>query len=198
MYDADLDYDDSDDDEGDDFAPSGVAVKSANDLVEAASSKDIDEDTRAARIAEAESFFLDDKNDISQRPPEDTVDIMRINEDGDEVVALTVRIRALSDDNELKQIRRRSREKGRGGVRSSDSETDDVRFYTLLCAECIVKPDLQSPAMISKFRTPEKALQKRLLIGERISLGDYILAYSGFGNSATKASKTSEIEAAKN
>lgn len=182
----------------DNGSESAVAHKPISDTVNAAADAGLETPNGAQLYADALDYFLADENDLDQHMPEDDVEIKRFVNGQDKVI-MTVRIRAI-DDAELKQIRRRSKERGPRGQRGAESETDDLRFYTLLCAEAIVAPDLRSPSMLAKFKRPEMALERTLMAGERVALGDYILSFSGFGDSVSHAgSKTvDEIEAAKN
>lgn len=187
MYESDNDTD---------SAP--VAHKPISQTVKEIGDSGVDSASGAQKYAEALDYFLADENDLDQHMPEDDVEIKRFVNGQDKVI-MTVRIRAI-DDAELKQIRRRSKERGPRGQRGAESETDDLRFYTLLCAEAMVAPNLRSPEMLSKFKRPELALERTLMAGERVALGDYILSFSGFGDSVSHAGSktTDEIEAAKN
>jgi hypothetical protein len=168
-------------------------------IVDEAEKAGVDTPHGADLYQQALDYFLDDANNVQEAPPEDDIEISRYI-DGEYKTVLTVRIRTI-DDAELKQLRKRSKERGPRGMRNSEAETDDLRFYTLLCAEAIVSPDLRDHRVLAKHNRPEIALERMLLPGERVSLAEHILAFSGFGESAQSASgrrRSEEIEAAKN
>lgn len=183
----------------DDYADdSVVSQKSISATVKAAGQAGIETTAGADKYAEAMEYFLADENDLDNFRPEDDVEIKRFI-DGQDKTIMVLRIRAI-DDSELKQLRRRSKERGPRGQRTAESETDDLRFYTLLCAEAVIAPDLRSSAMLAKYKRPEVALERILMPGERVALGDYILSFSGFGDSVSHAGNkvSEEVEAAKN
>jgi hypothetical protein len=153
----------------------------------------------AARVDaydKAMSYFLDDANDVEKIPVEEDVDIKRMV-DGDEQVIMTLRVRNITEQ-ELTRARQMSKEKT-PGVRAEEQETDQIRFYTLLAAAATVKPNLKDPRLVDRFVTPEGVLRNRLLPGERMALGLFIMDRSGFGQSVSSAAQAQkEMEAAKN
>lgn len=173
----------------------GEAIEPIDKTVERASVEKEDDEGNMA-YADAMSYFLDDRTDVEMRPPATKVDIERMDEETGEMRTIfTCHIKAL-DDAAIKSCQKRSRERGPRGVRSSQSETDEIRFYTLVCVEGITTPNLMDDRIINKYNTPDAALRAKLLPGERASLADYILGFSGFGDAAKAHNK--EVEAAKN
>lgn len=180
-----------------DSAEADVRVEqdTITDLVEQASSEDAPEEAKAVAYADALEFFLADENDLEKNPLTDDATIWRYDIEKEEDTPLvSIPIRTI-EDHELKRLRQQSKERGPGGLRTD--ETDDVRFFTLVCAEAANFDAERKRQIIAKHKTMEAALRKMLLPGERISLGQHILAFSGFG--ATVQSKAhAEVEAAKN
>lgn len=184
--------------ENDSTAPEAdvrVELDTITELVEQAGDEDAAPAVKAAAYADALDFFLADENDLEKNPLTDDATIWRYNIEKEEDMPLvSIPIRTI-EDHELKRLRQQSKERGPGGLRTED--TDDVRFFTLVCAEAANFEAPRKQQIIAKHKTMEAALRKMLLPGERISLGQHILAFSGFG--ATVQSKAhAEVEAAKN
>lgn len=158
-------------------------VRDIEDVVADAADGDTDS------YAEAMDYFLSDETDIIKNPPLDRAEVERLV-DGEHKIIFTCQVRAI-DDDELRTIRQRSKERGPRGTRSRDSETDDMRFYNLLCEEAIVQPNLnemvRTHPKLQQYRTVENLLKHKLLPGERVALGDHVLAFSGFGDSVRSA-----------
>lgn len=165
------------------------------EVVNAAGDDSTSEAAQGAAYDDALDFFLADENDLEKNPLTDDAIVWRYDIEAEKDKALVaIPIRTI-EDHELKALRARSKERGPGGIRTD--ETDDVRFYTLVCAEASNFDRQRQAALIQKHRTVEVAFRKMLLPGERIALGQHILAFSGFG--ATIQSKASaEVQAAKN
>lgn len=170
-------------------------IPSITDVVAEAADESADNEARNVAYDDALDFFLADENDLEANALTDNVTVWRYDIEAEEDRALvTIPIHTI-DDATLKRLRQQSREKGPGGVKTN--ETDDMRFYTLVCAEAANFDPEKRKQIIAKHRTLEIAFRKMLLPGERTSLAQHILGFSGFG--ATIQSKASaEIEAAKN
>lgn len=165
------------------------------DLVAEATDTDLPDGVRAAAYEDALDFFLADENDLEKNPLRDDATVFRYDiEKEQDMPLISVPIRNL-DDHEIKALRLQSKEKGPGGIRTE--ETDDVRFYTLVCAEAAMFPEEKRALLIKKHRTLYNMFQRMLLTGERISLGQHILAFSGFGATVQSKAKD-EVESAKN
>ena len=172
-------------------APVEEDVKS---MADKAANLKLSDSERSQAITNALDFFLDVDNNVEDKPRTTEFVVMRWDVDTQEEVPLVnIPVRTI-DDEELKSLRLRSRLKGPNGVRTE--ETDEIVFYTLVCASAVNFSSEQKEAMLSKFKTIEEAIRKTLLVGERIALGQNILAFSGFGAGVTSKAKM-EIEAAK-
>ncbi len=175
--------------------PAQPATPTITDVVEEAGDDAASVARQMQSYEDAMEYFLADENDLEENPLEDDVTIYRFNvQTNEEEVLIVVPIRTL-EDHEIKQLRKRSKEKGPGGVRTD--ETDEMRFFTLVCAEASNFPTPMEKAIIKKHNTLDKAMQRMLLPGERTSLAQQVLLFSGFG-ALVQSQAAIEVEAAKN
>lgn len=193
-------------DAGDDVVRVGTPVMpqgTVKDAVDGAEDANLAQADREALYDAALEYFLDDENDVIKNPIRFPIDIVREVEletgEIGERRAFSCEIRTL-DDNEIRQVQQRARDKkaGPGGITLAE-ESDEARMHTLLCVEAITKPNIYDKRLIEKHRKPEEVLRHFMLPGERISLGLQILKLSGFGNSARSAMSLNlaDVEAGK-
>ena len=153
-------------------------------------------DSEKQNYSDALDYFMSDEEvDL-----EEDADVRRVNpETGKDEVVMTLRLRAITDQ-QLTRIRKRVQPKQGGRGRhagNNQQDVDETKFYLLLILESCVAPNLPEVATRAGHPHAEMMLRKKLLPGEITALGMYVLDMSGFGDSVTP-SKQKEVDAAKN
>lgn len=168
-------------------------------VVDNASDKHVSVDEQAQFYQQALDYFLADKNDVRKRRPTDKIEVVRYDEEtGTWAVAFTGRVQALTQP-EIELAQERATKKSTQGP-NGEEIVDEFRFHTLLIVQALIVPNLRDDQILAIHKTPENAVRSMFQSGERVNMGNFIMALSGFGKSVSSAAKrvTKEVDAAGN